>query len=51
MRKLRTLCYNCGKVLTDEEGVRLENGIFKPAAPKMTQFVTWALCEECVVDL
>lgn len=47
MRKLRTLCYNCGKILTDENGTRLENGHFGPGNLPTTKFITWALCEEC----
>lgn len=46
---MRTECTNCGKVLTNEAGERLENGNFDPTLPTKpsTDSVTYAWCDEC----
>jgi len=49
MAKLQTLCLNCGRVLTNENGERLLSGNFDSSLPDMpmTKSTTWARCDEC----
>ena len=47
---MRTLCFKCQKVLTNEDGVRLHSAIFDTrvkGTPPPTADVTWAVCDVC----
>jgi len=46
---MQTKCLNCGRVLTNSEGVRLESAIADSKLPHMPMEddVTWLRCGEC----
>lgn len=48
-RQIITRCLNCGRVLTNEKGERLEDGVFDSSLPvrPTDETTTWARCEKC----